>query len=70
MNLENNWVSKVDGTKRNATVLKGYDEEAQNYILVQLFYIQEEAARDLMLELGVREPYISKENEQHLIYYD
>lgn len=64
--LENNYLSKMDGTKRNASLLEDYNEEAQNYILMQLYYLREDAAVELMKEIGINEPSVSKENEKHI----
>lgn len=64
--LENNYISKMDGTKRNASTVKKYDEEAQAYIIHQLFYINERAANELMKELRIVEPVVSDENYRHI----
>lgn len=65
MDLENNWISKMGGTKRNASILKKYDEEAQKFILFQLAYVREEAAIDLMKETGI-EPFVSDEHMKYI----
>lgn len=65
-NLENNYLSKLDGNKRNVSILEGYDLEAQTYIIHQLFNINEEAAQDLMKELEIEQLFISDENAKHI----
>lgn len=65
--LENNHLSKRDGAKRNASVVESYDQEAQAYIIHQLFYINEEAARELMAELNIDKPFVTDENNKHIV---
>lgn len=62
--LENNYLSKLNGTQKNVNMIKMYDfdKEATEYIIHQLFIINENAASELMDELGLKEPYISVEN--------
>lgn len=67
MELENNYISKLNGTKRNSVFVENYNEEAQNYIIHQLFYINENAAQELMKELKIEEPFVSSENHKHII---
>lgn len=69
MNLENNWISKTNGTKRNKAIIEGYDYEAIHYIIVQLHYVSNEAALDLMKELGMVESNISKEYYEQIVEY-
>jgi len=66
-NLENNYISKINGTKRNVTVIENYDEEVRDYIICQLNYINADAANELMKELKIDEPFVSDENYQHII---
>lgn len=65
--LENNYVSKLGGTKRNIPIVEKYDEEAKAYIILQLFYINKNAANELMKELKIVEPFVSNENYNHII---
>lgn len=67
MDLENNHLSKLDGAKRNVSIVEKYDKEAQDYIIHQLFYINKNAANELMIELKIVEPFISNENHKHII---
>lgn len=67
MDLENNYLSKLGGTKRNASILKDYSKEVRDYVIQQLFYINSNAARELMSELEVTELVVSKENYKHII---
>lgn len=64
--LENNYISKLNGTQRNLAIAEEYDEEAQAYIIHQLFYINEAAASELMKELEIVEPFVSDENYKHI----
>ncbi|GGP16209.1 hypothetical protein [Oceanobacillus neutriphilus] len=65
--LENNYISKLNGTKRNVSIVENYDEESQAYIIQQLFYINKNAADELMKELKIVEPFVSNENYNHII---
>lgn len=53
MELENNHLSKLDGTKRNLSIVEKYDEEAQVYIIYQLSVVNEDAANNLIKELNL-----------------
>lgn len=66
--LENNHLSKLDGSKRNVSMIKLYDfdKEAIDYIIHQLFIINQDAASELIDELGLNEPFISDENKKYL----
>lgn len=66
MNLENNFLSKGNGTKRNLDILKDYDKEAQEFIILQLAHVREEAASALIGELGIHKISIAEENQRHL----
>lgn len=46
--------------------MEEYDEEAQAYIIHQLFFINEAAASELMKELEIVEPFVSDENYKHI----
>lgn len=65
--LENNHISKLNGAKRNLAIANEYDEVAQAYIIHQLFYINQDAARELMEELKIDDPFVSDENNKHII---
>ena len=67
MDLENNYISKLDGTKRNVSILERYNEEAQVYIVLQLFYINKDAANELKKELKIVDTFVSNENYKHII---
>lgn len=60
-NLENNAISKSNGVKRNVTVLNDFDQEAQEYIIHQLYIMNKQAASDLIGELSLKEPFVSDE---------
>ncbi|MFD2209368.1 hypothetical protein ACFSMW_06560 [Virgibacillus halophilus] len=64
--LENNYISKLNGTKRNVSILEKYNKEAQSYIIHQLFYINKDASDELMKELKLVEPFVSNENHSHI----
>ncbi|PZL77500.1 hypothetical protein CI088_01485 [Enterococcus plantarum] len=66
--LENNYLSKLNGTQRNVDMIKMYDfdKEATEYIIHQLFIINQNAASELIDELGLKEPFISDENRKYL----
>ena len=66
-NLENNYISKMNGTDRNTHILKDYDREAQEFIIHQLFHINSDAAYELMKKMNISEPFVSDENEKYLI---
>ena len=66
MNLENNFLSKMNGTKRNLDILKDYDKETQEFIILQLAHVREEATVELMNELGIIGISIPKENRKHV----
>lgn len=65
--LENNHLSKQDGAKRNASIAEAYDKEAQAYIIHQLFYMNEDAARELMTELHIEKPFVTDEHNIHIV---
>lgn len=67
--LENNHISKMNGTERNVSILKGYNEEAQAYIIQQLYYLDARAATELMNKMEIKEPFVSTENAKHIIKY-
>lgn len=66
--LQNNYLSKINGTQRNVNIIKRYDfeKEAVEFILHQLFIINQDAASELMNELEMKEPFISDENKKYL----
>lgn len=66
MNLENNFLSKANGTKRNLDILQEYDEETQEFIILQLAHVREEAALALMNELGIKRISIPEKNQKHV----
>jgi hypothetical protein len=66
MELENNFLSKLDGTKRNVSIVEKYDKEAQDYIIHQLLYINKTAASELKDELKINEPFVSDENYKYI----
>lgn len=66
MNLENNFLSKGNGTKRNLDILEDYDKEAQEFIILQLAHVREEAAVAIMEELGKNRISIAEDNQQHV----
>ncbi|MBM7689998.1 hypothetical protein BCR24_13935 [Enterococcus ureilyticus] len=68
MELVDNYESKINGNKRNIKTIKrsNLDKEATDYVIHQLFIINENAARELMNGLGMEDPYISEENKSHL----
>lgn len=65
--LMNNYISKVDGLERNIVILKGFDKEAQDYIIYQVYVLNEELANDLADVLKTEEPFISNENLKEVI---
>ncbi|MPM69675.1 hypothetical protein SDC9_116623 [bioreactor metagenome] len=65
--LENNYISKMNGTDRNTHILKDYDRKAQEFIIRQLLHINSDAAYELMKQMNISEPYVSDENEKYLI---
>lgn len=65
--LEDNALSKADGTDRNVSLVDGYDLEAQAFIVHQLYRLNEDAAADLMRALGIAEPFVSDEHASELI---
>lgn len=66
MNLENNFLSKSNGTERNLGILKDYDIETQEFIIVQLAHVREEAAAELMRKLGIKKVSVAEENQRHV----
>lgn len=63
MNLENNYVSKLDGVKRNVSIVERYDKEAQVYIIRQLAVMNTDAANDLLKELKLNFDDLSLSDE-------
>lgn len=66
MDLENNYISKMNGTERNVAILNRYDEKAQSYIVHQLYFINESAAGDLIAALDLHDPFVSDEDYKHI----
>lgn len=66
MDLENNFLSKLNGTERNLGILRNYNKEAQEFIILQLAHVREEAAAELMNKLGIKRISIAKENQKHI----
>lgn len=68
--LEDNSISKLNGAARNASMINRYEfeKEAVDYILNQLFIVNEDAAKELMGELDIKEAFISDENRKYLEY--
>lgn len=66
--LENNYLSKINGTQRNASIIKTHDfeKEAIEFIIHQLFIINQDAASELIDEMELKEPFISDENKKYL----
>lgn len=65
-NLENNHISKLDGTSRNASMIEHYDIETKTYIITQLFYINKEAAIDLMKHLNIEKLDVDETYYNHI----
>lgn len=65
--LEDNQISKQDGTKRNVQFIADYDIEAKNYIIYQLFCRDENAAEELKHALEISEVYVSNELLTHVV---
>lgn len=66
--LKNNSISKLNGAERNATMIKQYDfdKEAIDFIVHQLYIIDQNAAKELINELQLDSPFISNENRKYL----
>lgn len=65
--LINNYITRADGLERNRDFLKVFDKEAQEYVIHQVFLLNEELAKDLIDMFKIEEPFISNENLKELL---
>lgn len=65
--LINNYITRADGLERNRDILKVFDKEAQEYIIHQLFLLNEELAKDLIDMFKIEKPFIFNKNLKELL---
>lgn len=64
--LEKNFLTNPNGTRLNAIIARTYCKEAQAYILLQLYYLNDTAATQLKIELNYFDPLISDELYEYI----
>lgn len=64
--LEDLILTKSNGNIRAKILIDEYNKEAQEYIVHQLFKMNEDVGSTLIDDLNLKEPFVSDENIKHL----